>query len=67
MDSYLNGTWEDFEAWIRKAIGSDCRWRICPLDTPGNRHAVAEAIQDAVERAGAFPDGDAFIERADEE
>jgi len=26
MDKNLDGSWEEFEQWIRDAIGSDFRW-----------------------------------------
>ena len=67
MDEYLNSTWEEFEAWIRRAIKSNFRWKVRPLDTPSKRKMIAGLIQDAMKRNnGVFPQSDAFIEREDE-
>ena len=32
-NKYLDGTWQEFETWIKNTIGSFFRWRICPADT----------------------------------
>ena len=67
MDEYLTGMWEEFEAWIRKTMGSDFRWRIRPQDDPSGREMVASLIKDAIKRnEGVFPDKNSFIERVAE-
>jgi hypothetical protein len=64
MENYLEGSWLDFEAWIRREIGSDFRWRVRPMDTPSKRKLVAKLILDTQRRnKGVFPRNDAFIER----
>ena len=32
MDKFVDGTWEEFEQWIRDTIGSDFLWCVKPLD-----------------------------------
>ncbi len=32
-NKHLDGTWQEFEAWIKDTIGSPFRWRIRPPDT----------------------------------
>ncbi len=67
MDEYLNSSWEEFEVWIRRTIGSDFRWKVRPLDNPSNRKMIAGLVQDALKRNnGVFPKNDAFIERIEE-
>ena len=34
MEDYCDGTWEEFEEWIRNTIAGDFRWKIRP---PGQR------------------------------
>ena len=63
MDRYLEGTWEEFEEWIRKTIGSDVHWCIPPRDTRLNREMVADPILNDIKRGnGTFLDKNAFIE-----
>jgi len=63
MDEYVNSSWEEFEAWIRRTIGSDFRWKVRPLDKSSSRKMIAGLIQDALNRNnGVFPKNDAFIE-----
>jgi hypothetical protein len=67
MEEYLQGSWRDFEEWIRREIGSNFRWKVRPMDTPYKRRMVAELILDVRRRnKGVFPPRDAFIERIDE-
>ena len=67
MEDYLEGSWLDFEAWIRREIGSDFRWKVRPMDSPSKRRLVAELIMDTQRRnKGVFPGKDAFIERVDD-
>jgi len=67
MEEYLKGSWLDFEAWIRREIRSDFRWKIRPMDSPSKRRLVAELIMDTQRRnKGVFPRNDAFIERINE-
>jgi hypothetical protein len=64
MEDYVKGSWLDFEAWIRREIGSDFRWKVRPMDNPSKRRLVAELILDTRRRnKGVFPKNDAFIER----
>ena len=64
MDKRLEGTWEEFEAWIKETIGSDFRWRVRPQDTSTNREMVAGLVPDGIKRNdGVFPRSNAFIER----
>jgi len=48
MDEYLTSTWEEFEAWIRSAIGSNFGWKVRPLDNYSNRKMIADLIRDAM-------------------
>ena len=67
MEKYL-GTWEEFEAWIRETIGSNFRWRIKPHDNTTNRKMIADLVKTKTRRNnGVFPDGDIFIERAEDD
>ncbi len=50
MGKYLEGTWEEFEAWIRDTIGSDFRWLIRPLDNHMNRDMIASLILKDIEQ-----------------
>ena len=43
-EEYLTLTWEEFEAWIRKTIGGEFRWKIRPQDNASNREMVADLI-----------------------
>ncbi len=63
MEDYDDGTWEEFEEWIRKTISGDFRWKIRPPDNPSNREMVAGLNKDAMKRNdGAFPEKNSFIE-----
>ena len=67
MDEYLNSSWKEFEAWVRRTIGSGFRWKVRPCDNPSNRKMIAGLIQDALKRNnGVFPKNDAFIEPIEE-
>jgi len=64
MDKYLNGTWDEFEQWIRFTIGADFIWLVRPLDRQGNRQIVVDQINHGIERNnGVFPVRNSFIER----
>jgi hypothetical protein len=64
MDKYLDGTWEEFEQWIRFTIGSDFMWRVRPLDRRSNRQMVADTVRtDTKKNNGVFPAHNSFIER----
>jgi len=60
----LDCSWEEFEEFIKEAIGSDFLWKIRPRDTQVNRQAVMESIEKMVgSNNGSFPDGgNIFIE-----
>ena len=65
MEKHLEGSWEEFEAWIKDTIGSNFHWRIRPLDTASNRKMIADLILDEIKQnKGIFPEGDTFIHRA---
>ncbi len=64
MDNYLDGSWEEFERWIRNTIGSHFHWRVRPMDKRSNRQMIAERVQnDIKENNGIFPEKNTFIER----
>ncbi len=65
MEDYLNGTWEEFENWIKGTIESDFSRRVRPLDSPLKREMVATSILDDIKRNNdVFPERNAFIQRA---
>ncbi len=65
MDKYLDGTWEEFEEWIREKIGSDFHWCVRPSDTATNREMVATLVLNDIKRNnGVFPAKNTFIEKA---
>ncbi len=65
MEKHLEGSWEEFEVWIKDTIGSNFHWRIRPLDTASNRKMIADLILDEIKQnKGIFPEGDTFIQRA---
>ena len=64
MDKHIEGTWEEFEAWIRDIIGADFSWRIRPRDTVSNRQMLADLIMDEIKNNnGEFPEGNTFIQK----
>lgn len=64
MEKSLDGTWAEFEQWIRFTIGSDFSWRVRPLDRPSNRQMIADlVVNDIKKNDGVFPASNAFIER----
>lgn len=66
LERLLTGSWEDFESWLRSAIGGPFSWKIRPRDTTVNRQVVLESVCAAIKRHdGCFPNNDAFLERAD--
>ena len=58
MEKYLEGSWKEFEQWIRFTIGSDFRWRVRPMDKPNNRQ-LAQRYQ---ANNGVFQLQSSFIE-----
>lgn len=65
VDKRLDGSWDEFEQWIKDTIGSDFNWCVRPRDTAGNREMVARLILNDIERnKGVFPKKNTFIERA---
>ncbi len=63
----LSGSWEDFEAWVGRAIGGGFTWKVRPRDTAENRQMVIDSILSAMERNnGTFPRSDVFLERDDD-
>jgi len=64
MDSYLDGSWELFEQWIRNTTGSDFCWRVRPMDKRSNREMIAELVRNDIKgNNGVFPEKNAFIKR----
>lgn len=64
MDRHLEGTWEEFENWIKGTIESDFTWRVRPRDTRENREMVASVILKDIKRNdGVFPETNAFVKR----
>lgn len=64
MEKYLDGTWDEFEQWIRFTIGSDFMWLVRPLDRQDNRQMVAaQVLYDIKRNNGSFPARNSFIER----
>ena len=64
MDKYLDGTWEEFEEWIREKIESDFHWCVRPRDTATNREMVATLVLNDIKRNnGVFPAKNTFIEK----
>jgi hypothetical protein len=65
MGKCLEGTWEEFEVWIRETIGSDFRWLIRPQDSSVNREMIADSVLKDTKRVnGVFPGKNAFVEKA---
>ncbi len=63
MEKNLEGSWEEFEEWIRETIGSKFRWRIRPMDTVSNRKMITDLVLDEIKKNnGKFPEGDTFIQ-----
>ena len=63
-NKYLDGIWQEFEAWIEDTIGLPFRWRIRPPDTRSNREMIASLIlEDTKRNNGDFPKENVFIER----
>ena len=63
-NKYLDGIWQEFEAWIEDTIGPPFRWRIRPPDTRSNREMIASLIlEDTKRNNGDFPKENVFIER----
>ena len=64
FENILDGTWQEFEAWIKDTIGCSFRWRIRPADTRSNREMIASLILGDIKRNnGHFPKENAFIEK----
>ena len=64
MDKLSDGTWEEFEQWIRDTTGSDFRWCVRPRDTTENQEMAAGLVLADIKRSeGVFPEMNAFIER----
>jgi hypothetical protein len=65
MEDYLNGTWEEFENWIKGTIKSSFLWRVRPVDSPTKRAMVADSVLDDIKRNnGVFPERNVFIQKA---
>ena len=63
-ENILDGTWQEFEAWIKDTIGCSFRWRIRPADTRSNGVMIASLILGDIKRNnGYFPKENAFIEK----
>ena len=63
-NKHLDGTWQEFEAWIEDTIGSPFRWHVRPTDTRSNGEMIASLIlEDTKRNNGHFPKENVFIER----
>ena len=63
MKRHLDGTWQDFERWIERTVGSRFRWKVRPMDTVENRRTVASLVQELMDKnKGNLPEQNAFIE-----
>jgi len=62
-------SWDEFEDWIKQQINGNFSWKLRPMDSKGNREAVAESILTAIKKNnGTFPEtGDLFIEKESNE
>ncbi len=64
INNHLDGSWENFEQWIRNTIGSDFRWHIRTMDNRASRKMLAELVQKNIkENNGVFPQKNSYIER----
>lgn len=64
FENILDGTWQEFEAWIKDTIECFFRWRVRPADTRSNREMIASLILGDIKRHnGDFPKENTFIER----
>jgi hypothetical protein len=45
FENILDGTWQEFEAWIKDTIGCSFRWRVRPADTRPNREMIVSLIR----------------------
>ena len=63
-NKHLDGTWQEFEAWIKDTIGTSFRWRIHPADTRPNREMIASLILgDIKQNNGDFSKKNVFIDK----
>jgi hypothetical protein len=64
FENILDGTWQEFEAWIKDTIGCSFRWRIRPADTCPNREMIASHILGDIKRNnGDLLKENVFIEK----
>lgn len=64
FENILDGTWQEFEEWIKDTIGCSFRWRIRTADTRSNREMIASLIlEDTKRNNGDSPKENVFIER----
>jgi len=62
VNKYLDGSWQEFEQWVRFTIGSDFSWRVRPMDKRSNRQMIVDLVQNEMKKnSGVFPSGNAFI------
>jgi hypothetical protein len=62
MDKYLEGTWDEFEQWIRFTVGSDFIWKVEPIDRLSSRQMVATDILRSLKyNDGVLPENNPFI------
>jgi phage host-nuclease inhibitor protein Gam len=62
--SFLSGTWDEFENWVKTKVGGEISWKVRPRDTKVNRMIVAESVLDTLNRNGGEfpPSGNPFLE-----
>jgi hypothetical protein len=64
FENILDGTWQEFEAWIKDTIECSFRWRVRPADTRPNREMIVSLIRgDIKQNKGVFPKENVFIEK----
>ncbi len=64
FENILDGTWQEFEAWIKNTIECSFRWRVRPADTRPNRKMIASLILGDIKRNNwDFPKENVFIEK----
>jgi hypothetical protein len=65
-EDFRDGTWEEFEEWIRETIAGGFRWRVRPQDNVFNREMIADLIRHTMNHNdGTFPEKNSFIERVE--
>jgi hypothetical protein len=59
FENILDGTWQEFEEWIKDTVAFSCRWRIRPADIRP-KEVDCKSIK---RNNGDLPKENVFIER----